>query len=108
MEALRNPIEAATRFQHVLQAAGLEQMVIGGLAVVGSADRRATRGVSSKQRLARHDRTPLLSAMPADSYEIPSESDDLLQRFGFLFIRDTDGIRIDLLLSETAFDLEAV
>src|SRR5262245_35348258 len=108
MEALRNPIEAATRFQNVLQAAGLESMVIGGLAVAVWGEPRATRGADIKLRLTRNDRSRLLAAMPADSYEIPSESDELLQRFGFLFIRDTDGIRIDLLLSETAFDLEAV
>lgn len=108
MEQLRNPIDAAARLQRVFQAAGIDSMVVGGLAVAVWGEPRATRDADLKVQLTRDDASRLLECLPPHLYELSPDSSELLRRFGFLFIKDTGGVRIDLLLTDTAFDVEAI
>lgn len=108
MEPLRNPLEAAAQLQGLLQAAGIESIVIGGLAAAIWGEPRATRDADLKVLLTREETARLLDCLPPDRYEMSSDSSEMLERLGFLFIRETGGARLDILLAENAFDVEAV
>ncbi len=108
MEPIRDPLEAAARIQKVLHEAGVESMVIGGLAVAIWGEPRTTRDADIKVSLQRKDAETLIHSLPADRYQLAPDSASLLRQFGFLFIKDKDGPRIDLLLAETSFDDEAI
>jgi hypothetical protein len=108
MEALRDPLEAAARLQGILDAAGIQSMVIGGLAVAVWGEPRATRDADIKVLLTRDDASRLLACLSPDRFQLSPDSSDVLRRLGFLFMKDADGVRIDLLLAETAYDVEAI
>jgi hypothetical protein len=108
METLRNPLEGSAQLQALLAQAGIKSMVVGGLAVAVWGEPRATRDADLKVLLERRDSPRLLACLPADKYEVPINALDILERLGFLFIRCAGGLRIDLLLAETAFDAQAV
>lgn len=50
----------------------------------------------------------LLGCLPPDCYQLSPDSSEMLERFWFLFVRETGGARLDILLADNAFDSEAV
>ena len=64
METQRNLLESAAHLQSVLQQAGIDLMVIGGLAVVAWGEPRATKDADLKVLLQREQAKRLLVALP--------------------------------------------
>ena len=108
MESLPNLFRIAARVQGVLKAAGVESIAIGGLAVAIWGEPRLTRDVDLKVLLKREQADRLLTSLPPEYRRLSPEPEDTLRRLGFLFVADATGIRVDLLLAETGFDVEAI
>lgn len=108
METHPDLFKSASRLQGFLTAAGVESIVIGGLAVAIWGEPRATRDVDLKVFLSRDKAGSLLASLPAGFRCLSPEPEDTLRRLGFLFVEDASGIRIDLLLAETSFDARAM
>jgi len=85
-----------------LDSAGVASIVIGGVAVAVWGEPRLTRDVDLKVLLGRQDAAKLLDAL-GEGYVLLA-----LERFAMLFVRDENAVRIDLLLGETTFDVEAI
>ncbi len=96
------------RLQTKLQEHGIRSALIGGLALAIWARPRVTKDVDLKVLITREEAPSLLEAL-GNEYEslhpVPLEA---LQRQGLVFVQDSNGIRIDLLLAETSFDREAI
>jgi len=108
MEIQQNHLESAYRAQRSLLASGIQSIVIGGLAVAIWGEPRATKDVDLKVLLQRDEAAKLLSALPSQ-YRLLSESPiEKLQQIGFLFTQDESGVRVDFLLTDHGFDIEAV
>jgi hypothetical protein len=59
--------------------------------------------------LLQRDRAQLLvKALPAGFRCLADQPKETLRRGGFLFVQDAAGIRIDFLLAETGFDVDAL
>ncbi len=91
-----------------LKEAGIPSAVIGGVALSVWGEPRVTRDVDLKVLLGREEASRLLEVI-ADGY-IPLSDDPLrtLTRLGFLFVEDLSGTRLDLLLSDTDFDVQVI
>ena len=108
METHPNLLKSAAQVQLALSQAGIESMVIGGLAIALWGEPRLTRDVDLKVLIQRDRAKELLSALP-DGYScLADQPEETLRRVGFLFVQDATGVRIDLLLAETEFDLQAL
>jgi hypothetical protein len=91
-----------------LAQAGIPSATIGGLAVAVWGEPRLTRDADVKVLLDREERRRLIEALADDYRLVADDPDDTLRRFGMLFVLDPGGVRIDLLLGETAFDAAAI
>jgi hypothetical protein len=69
---------------------------------------RVTRDVDVKVLLGRDDAPRLLEILKSTYTALQSDPLQALTRNGILFVKDQLGTRIDLLLSDTEFDREAV
>ncbi len=105
---MRALLESVVSLQCSLDAAGLQSMVIGGLAVSVWGEPRVTRDVDVKVLLQRESAQRLLDALSAGYTPLHSEPLNSLRRQALLFVRDGAGTRLDLLLAETAFDEVAI
>lgn len=105
MESL---FESLVALQNRLRDAGISSAVIGGVAVGVWGEPRVTRDVDVKVLLGRGEAAALLGIL-APGYQ-PFQSDPLeaLTRHGILFVQDALGTRLDLLLSDTEFDVQAI
>ena len=108
METYPNLLKGAALAQRALSDAGIDSMVIGGLAVAIWGDPRVTRDVDLKVLLQRDRAEQLVRALPQGFRCLADQPEETLRRVGFLFVQDAGGIRIDFLLAETAFDVEAL
>lgn len=108
METYPNLVNSAALAQRALSDAGIDSIVIGGLAVAIWGEPRLTRDVDLKVLLQRDRAELLVKALPAGFRCLADGPEETLRRVGFLFVQDAAGIRIDLLLAETGFDVEAV
>jgi hypothetical protein len=61
-----------------------------------------------KVLLQREERQRLIAALADDYQLVADDPDETLRRFGMLFVLDSTGVRLDLLLGETAFDAAAI
>jgi len=101
-------LESVASLQHILEAAGLESMVIGGLAVSVWGEPRVTRDADVKVLLQRESAQQLLDAISKDYTPLHPDPLNSLRQQAILFVRDAAGTRLDLLLGETAFDEMAI
>ena len=108
MKSQADLFEIAARMQSALKLAGIESIVIGGLAVAIWGEPRTTRDVDLKVLLTRGQADVLVSSLPAEYRRLSPEPEETLRRIGLLFVEDPSGIRIDLLLGETEFDARAI
>jgi len=108
MEAYPNLVKSAAHVQRALSDAGIDSIVIGGLAIAIWGEPRLTRDVDLKVLLQRDQARLLISALPGGFRCLADQPEETLRRVGFLFVQDAAGIRIDFLLAETGFDLEAI
>lgn len=96
------------RIQHILNRADIPSAAIGALALSVWGRGRTTNDVDLKVAVTRENAQSLLSALPSDFRPTVDDPLDMLDRVGFVFVRDPDDIRIDLLLADFSFDEEAL
>ena len=87
---MENLFESLVSLQERLHRSGISSAVIGGVAV----------GVWSEPRL--------LEILTHNYITLQSDPLQALTRTGILFVQDEFGTRLDLLLSDTEFDAEAI
>ena len=105
MEQLFRSIRA---LQQRLNEAGISSVVIGGVAVGAWGDPRVTRDVDLKVLLGRQDADRLLALLAPDYASLLPDPRAALQKQAMLFVEDTAGVRLDLLLADTPYDVEAI
>lgn len=108
METYPNLVKRAALAQLALSDAGIDSIVIGGLAVAIWGEPRLTRDVDLKVLLQRDRADELVKALPSGFRCLADHPEATLRRVGFLFAQDAAGVRIDFLLAETGFDVEAL
>lgn len=108
MQLLQNHLESAYNAQRVLETAGIQSVVIGGLAVAVWGEPRVTKDVDLRVLLARDQTDLLLSALSTDFKFLSDSAEKKLQQLGFIFMEDIHGVRVDFLLPDTAFDIETI
>ncbi|MBI4367174.1 MAG: nucleotidyltransferase [Deltaproteobacteria bacterium] len=94
--------------QEHLQKHGIPSMVIGGIAVAVWGEPRLTRDADLKILLSREEAQRLIKILTPDFRFLADAPETTLQQFGFIFIKDATGVRLDLLLAETSFDAQAI
>lgn len=105
---MQDLIESAKGLQDHLQQHGIDSMLIGGVAVAIWGEPRLTRDVDLKVLLVREEAKRLVDVLTKHYQLLAETPEKTLQQFGFLFTKDAAGVRLDLLLAETAFDTEAL
>lgn len=105
MEQLFRSIQA---LQRRLNEAGIPSVVIGGVAVGTWGDPRVTRDVDLKVLLSRQDADRLLALLAPDYTSLLPDPHIALQKQAMLFVEDAAGVRLDLLLADTPYDVEAI
>lgn len=95
------------RVQGALARAGFDTVVVGAVALAVWVEARYTLDVDFKVAAERDDLARLLGALPTDCVPL-GPAHEMLERAGLLFVRDADGVRLDLLLCETSFDDEVL
>jgi hypothetical protein len=108
MKLLQNHLESACNAQRVLETAGIQSVVIGGLAVAVWGEPRMTKDVDLRVLLQRDQTDLLLSVLSPDFKYLSESAEEKLRRLGFIFMEDIRGVRVDFLLPDTAFDIETI
>jgi len=96
--------ESLLKLQKLLADAGIPSAAIGGVAVGAWGEPRLTRDVDLKICLKREARRQLLDLLATDYLPIYPDPDEQLRRNGVMFVRDTLGTRIDVMLTDTDYD----
>ncbi|MBM3179832.1 MAG: nucleotidyltransferase family protein [Chloroflexi bacterium] len=100
-------IDAVIAFQNLLEKEGIPTMAIGGIAVGVWGEPRLTRDIDMKVLIHREDRARLLAVLRAFT-PLDGNPDDSFRHLGLAFFRDSNGVRIDVLLADTIFDETAI
>ena len=104
-----NPLYASlARLQKRLADAGIASAVIGGIAVSVWSRPRTTDDVDLKVLLDRDSARRLLDVLQPDYIPLQADPLQALRRNGVLFVKDADGIRIDLQLADVSLDESAI
>jgi hypothetical protein len=104
-----NPLyQSLVNLQQRLSKVGIASAVIGGIAVSVWARPRATEDIDFKVLLDRDAAQHLLDVLKPDYTPLQSNPLQALQRNGVLFVKDQNGIRIDLQLADVDFDRSAI
>jgi hypothetical protein len=96
--------ESLLKLQELLAEAGIPSAAIGGVATGVWGEPRLTRDVDLKILLTRESRQQLLDLLATDYLPLYPNPDEQLRRNGVMFVRDSFGTRIDLLLADTDYD----
>lgn len=105
---MENLFQSIITIQQELSSANIPSITIGGVAVAVWGEPRVTRDVDLKILLSRSEADQLLDLL-ADQYNIlSSEPATDLRKQGLVFIKDTMGTRLDLLLADTPYDVNAI
>jgi hypothetical protein len=100
--------QGVMQLQKRLAEAGIASAVIGGLAVAVWGEPRLTRDADVKVSLQREQASHLLHLLTPGYNFLSNMPEQTLRRMGFLFIQDETGLRLDLLLADTPFDVQAI
>ncbi len=96
------------QLQQRLTAAGIPSAIIGGIAVGVWGDPRVTRDVDLKVLLGREDARRLWALLDAGYRSLHHDPLEALRTNGIVFLHDPEGIRLDVMLADTAFDESAI
>ena len=96
------------KVQRNLNQAGIDSIVIGGMAVAVWGEPRLTRDVDLKVLVSREQAAMLLELLGREYRSLADDPAATLRRQGLLFVEDLDGTRIDLLLADTPYDIHAI
>ena len=105
---MKNLFESLVSLEERLHRAGISCAVIGGVAVGVWGEPRLTRDVDVKVLLGRNHASRLLEILAADYIPLQPDPLNTLIRTGILFVQDKSGTRLDLLLSDNEFDVQAI
>ncbi|MBI2083811.1 MAG: hypothetical protein HYT76_09655 [Deltaproteobacteria bacterium] len=105
---MKDLLQSANQIQKYLSRSGIRSAAIGGLAVAIWGDPRLTRDVDLKILLKREEAHSLVKLLKPTYLCLSDDPEKTLREVGFLFIRESDGPRIDLLLADTSFDEKAI
>lgn len=94
--------------QQRLQEAEIPSIVIGGVAVALWGEPRVTRDVDLKILLGREEADRLLAALSPDYASLLPDPRRALKEQAMLFVQDSAGTRLDLLLADTPYDVQAI
>ncbi|MCC7117922.1 MAG: hypothetical protein IT310_05295 [Anaerolineales bacterium] len=100
-------IDSVIAFQNFLKKEGVPVMAIGGIAVAIWGEPRLTRDIDMKVLVSRENRSQLLTLLNAFT-PLQDNSDESFRRLGLAFFRDSNGVRIDVMLADTIFDETAI
>jgi hypothetical protein len=104
-----NPLYASlSRLQKRLADAGIASAAIGGIAVSVWSRPRTTDDVDLKVLLDRDSAQRLLDVLQPDYPSLQPDPLQSLRRNGVLFVKDANGIRIDLQLADVSLDESAI
>jgi hypothetical protein len=105
MENLFRSIQA---LQKLLIEADIASIVIGGVAVAAWGEPRLTRDVDLKVLLNRKEAERLLTLISNDYQPLVPDPLESLQKQALIFVQDSLGTRLDLLLADTPYDVMAI
>jgi len=105
---VENLFESLVSLQDRLRRADIPSAVIGGIAVGVWGEPRVTRDVDVKVLLGRDEAARLLEVIAPGYVSLQADPLRALTHTGILFVQDELGTRLDLLLSDTKFDAEAI
>jgi hypothetical protein len=105
MESL---VRSIRRLQERLQEADIPSVVIGGVAVALWGEPRVTRDVDLKILLGREGADRLLALLTPDYTPLLPDPRRALTEQAMLFVQDPTGTRLDLLLADTPYDVQAI
>jgi hypothetical protein len=104
-----NPLyRSLFNLQQRLTALNIASAVIGGVAVSVWSRARTTLDVDFKVLLDRESAQRLLDILLPDYTPLQADPLQALRRNGVLFVKDQDGIRIDIQLADVSFDESAI
>jgi hypothetical protein len=83
-------------------------VVIGGVAVALWGEPRVTRDVDLKIQLGREEAERLLALLIPDYTPLLPDPRLALREQAMLFVQDSAGTRLDLLLADTPYDVQAI
>jgi hypothetical protein len=105
MESLVRSIQ---KLQQHLQEAEIPSIVIGGVASALWGEPRVTRDVDLKILLGRDEADRLLAVLTPDYTPLLPNPRHTLREQAMLFVQDLAGTRLDLLLADTPYDVQAI
>lgn len=105
MESL---VRSIRRLQQRLQEADIPSVVIGGVASALWGEPRVTRDVDLKILLGRDEADRLLAILTPDYTPLLPDPRHALTEQAMLFVQDPAGTRLDLLLADTPYDVQAI
>jgi hypothetical protein len=105
MESL---VRSVRRLQQRLLEADIPSVLIGGVAVALWGEPRVTRDVDLKIQLGRDEADRLLALLTPDYTALLPDPRRALREQAMLFVQDPAKTRLDLLLADTPYDVQAI
>lgn len=105
---MKDLLQSVFVLQRHLNGAGIPSIVIGGVAVAVWGDPRVTRDVDLKVLLTRDEADRLLGLLGSDYRSLLPDPRAAIERQALVFVQDSLGTRLDLLLADTPYDVTAV
>jgi len=105
---MQNLFQSILSLQQRLLEEGIPSIVIGGIAVAAWGEPRVTRDVDLKVLLSRQEADRLLEILSTNYQSLVTNPRDALQKQALIFIQDSLGTRLDLLLADTPYDITAI
>lgn len=105
---MENLLQSIVVLQGRLSNAGIPSIVIGGIAVAAWGDPRVTRDADLKVLVERDEAERLLAVLASDYASLLPDPRQALTKQGVIFVQDSLGTRLDLLLADTPYDVVAI
>jgi predicted nucleotidyltransferase len=105
---MESPFRSIQNLQRLLSEGGIQSIVIGGVAVGAWGEPRVTRDVDLKVLLNRQEADRLLELLSEDYESLMEDPQETLRKQALVFVLDTMGTRMDLLLADTPYDETAI
>ncbi|MEJ2061385.1 MAG: hypothetical protein P8Y64_13010 [Gammaproteobacteria bacterium] len=105
---MENLFRSILLLQKKLITEGVSSIVIGGMAVAAWGEPRVTRDVDLKVLLNRQDAVRLIEILSPNYKFLVPVPEETLRKQALIFVQDSVGTRLDLLLADTPYDVTAI
>lgn len=105
---MHNLFRSIQDLQTLLLQADISSIVIGGVAVAAWGEPRLTRDIDLKVLLGRKEAERLLSIISTGYQPLVTNPLKSLQKQALIFVQDSLGTRLDILLADTPYDVMAI